>query len=111
MDGARLDEAVKLAIASENPATKEMTLFLATTFEPMSRLITPIGPLKDRGGASGVITRHGYIVAEWAIRSGGHDLQRYEDLSHDRPLASPEARLIPDLTDYTRDYMPPRVIV
>src|SRR3984893_15610357 len=32
MDAARLDEAVKQVIASENPATKDMGLYLATTF-------------------------------------------------------------------------------
>jgi len=84
MDGARLDEAVKLAIASENPATKEMTLFLATTFGANEPFDTPIGPLKDRGGASGMITRHGYIVAEWGrSEAGGHDLQRDENVSYD----------------------------
>ena len=65
MDAARLDEAVKLAIASENPATKEMVLYLATTFGATEPFDTPIGPVKDRGGASGIITRHGYMVAEW----------------------------------------------
>src|SRR5258708_30458164 len=65
MDGARLDEAVKQAVATENPATKNMMLFLATTFGAAEPFDTPIGPIKDRGGASGIITRHGYIVAEW----------------------------------------------
>src|SRR5947209_20634749 len=31
MDAGRLDDAVKHAIASENPATKDLTLYLATT--------------------------------------------------------------------------------
>ena len=65
MDGARLDEAVKQAIATENPTTKDMMLFLGTTFGATEPFDTPIGPVKDRGGASGIITRHGYIVAEW----------------------------------------------
>src|SRR5258706_4982175 len=65
MDAARVDEAVKQAIATENPATKNMMLFLATTFGASEPFDAPIGPIKDRGGASGIITRHGYIVAEW----------------------------------------------
>src|SRR5689334_13053456 len=65
MDAGRLDEAVKQAVATENPATKDMMLFLATTFGAAEPFDTPIGPIKDRGGASGIITRHGYIVAEW----------------------------------------------
>jgi hypothetical protein len=32
MDSAKLDEAVKLAVASENPETKNLALNLATTF-------------------------------------------------------------------------------
>src|SRR6266446_2429582 len=53
MDAARLDQAVKQAVASENPATKEMTLFLATTFVASETFRPPIGPVKDRGGANG----------------------------------------------------------
>ena len=51
MDAAKLDEAVKQALASENPATKEMKLYLATTFGATEPLDTPIGPVKDRGGS------------------------------------------------------------
>src|SRR5260370_36733892 len=64
MDSARLDEAVKQAMASENPATKDMKLYLATTFGATEPLDTPIGPVKDRGPANGLNTLHGYIGAE-----------------------------------------------
>ncbi len=76
MDAARLDEAVKQAIASENPATKEMMLYLATTFGASEPFDTPIGPVKDRGAANGLITRHGYIVAEWGDENFSHDGRR-----------------------------------
>ena len=46
MDPARLDEAVKQAIATENPATKNMVLFLATTFGASEPFDTPIGPIQ-----------------------------------------------------------------
>jgi hypothetical protein len=64
MDAALVSEAVQLAIAAETPGPKDMMLFLHNSFakEPFS---TIIGPNKDRGPASGIITRHGYIVAEW----------------------------------------------
>src|SRR5260370_7805112 len=65
MDGGRLDDAVKHAIASENPGTKELTLYLATTMGATEPFDTPIGPVKVRGAANGIILRHGYIVAEW----------------------------------------------
>src|SRR5260370_13520602 len=64
MDSARVDEAVKLAIATQNPATKNMMLFLAATFGASEPFDTPIGPIQDRGGASGIITRHGYIFPQ-----------------------------------------------
>ena len=64
MNGAVLNEAVQLAIAADTPGTHDMTLFLKNSFgkEPFDTLV---GPVKDRGPASGIITRHGYIVAKW----------------------------------------------
>ena len=64
MNAAAVAEAVQLAIAADTPGTHDMAQFLTNSFgkEPFSTLI---GPIKDRGPASGLITRHGYIVAEW----------------------------------------------
>src|SRR6478672_1319550 len=64
MNGALVNEAVQLAIAADTPGPHDMTQFLTNSFgkEPF---FTLIGPIKDRGPASGLITRHGYIVAEW----------------------------------------------
>src|SRR5882672_12216554 len=62
MNPALVNEAVQLAIAADTPGTHDMELFLHNSFgkEPFS---TIVGPIKDRGPASGIITRHGYIVA------------------------------------------------
>src|SRR5229473_735676 len=110
MDAARLDEAVKQAIASENPATKEMMVYLATTFGGAEPFDTPIGPVKDRGPANGLITRHGYIVAEWG------DPKRVDmTFSVTKTFLTTvvglawQRGLIRDLNDYARDYMPPGV--
>jgi CubicO group peptidase (beta-lactamase class C family) len=110
MDAARLDEAVKQAIASENPATKEMTLFLATTFGSSEPFDAPIGPVKDRGAANGLIMRHGYIVAEWG------DPRRVDmTFSVTKTFLTTlvglawQRGLIRDVNDYARDYMPPGV--
>src|SRR6185503_2720833 len=64
MNSAAIDQAVQAAIAGETQGPKNMVQFLTNSFgkEPFFSLI---GPVKDRGPASGVITRHGYIVAEW----------------------------------------------
>jgi CubicO group peptidase (beta-lactamase class C family) len=110
MDASRLDEAVKQAVASENSATKDMMLFLATTFGASEPFDTPIGPVKDRGGASGIITRHGYIVAEWG------DPKRVDmTFSVTKTFLTTvvglawQRGLIRDVNDYARDYMPPGV--
>jgi CubicO group peptidase (beta-lactamase class C family) len=63
-DAAKLDAAIAFAVASENPATKDLAVDLATTFgrEPFD---TPIGPVKPRGALNGLVVKNGYIVAEW----------------------------------------------
>src|SRR5262249_42503611 len=64
MSAALVNEAVQTAIAAETPGPKDMALFLHSSFgkEPYN---TIGGPIKDRGPGSGIISRHGYIVAEW----------------------------------------------
>ncbi len=110
MNSAKLDEAVKLAIATENPATKDMSLYLATTFGAKEPFFTEIGPTKERGAANGLIIRHGYIVAEWG------DPNRV-DMTHSVTKTflttviglAWQRGLIRDVNDYARDYMPPDV--
>ena len=104
-----LADAVQLAIASDTPGTHDMALFLHNSFgkEPFS---TIIGPIKDRGPASGLITRHGYIVAEWG------DPKRV-DITNSVTKTflttvvglAWQKGLIHDVNDYARDYMPPHV--
>jgi CubicO group peptidase (beta-lactamase class C family) len=64
MDKVRLDEAIAYAVANENPSNKDIAIDLATSFgrEPFD---TPIGPTAVRGALSGLVIRHGYLVAEW----------------------------------------------
>ena len=107
MDSARLDQAVKSAIANENPLTKDMAFYLATTFGAREPLDTPIGPIKDRGPANGIITRHGYVVAEWG------DPKRVDmTFSVTKTFLTTvvglawQRGLIRDINDYARDYMP-----
>jgi hypothetical protein len=64
MNGRLLDEAIAFANAHENPDTRDLALqheeVLGT--EPYD---DPIGPFKPRGDMTGIIIRHGYLVAEW----------------------------------------------
>jgi CubicO group peptidase (beta-lactamase class C family) len=64
LDPGKLKEAVDFAIASESKAPRDLQLAHFQTFgrEPYGE---PIGQFKDRGDATGVIIRNGYIVAEW----------------------------------------------
>ncbi len=64
LDAAKLKEAVDFAIASESKAPRDLQLAHFQTFgrEPYGE---PIGQFKDRGEATGLIIRNGYIVAEW----------------------------------------------
>jgi CubicO group peptidase (beta-lactamase class C family) len=60
----RLKEAVAFAVASETRAPRDLALehVLSYAREPYD---DPVGPFKERGPATGVIVRHGYVVAEW----------------------------------------------
>jgi CubicO group peptidase (beta-lactamase class C family) len=65
MDAAKLDEAIAFAVKSENPASRDLAVDLATTFGGREPFDTPIGPVKPRGALNGIVVRHGYVVAEW----------------------------------------------
>ena len=73
LDAARLKEAIAFAVSAETkaPAGLEgkadlrdlrITVPLKYAGEAFN---SPIGPLKPRAPANGIIIRHGYIVAEW----------------------------------------------
>jgi CubicO group peptidase (beta-lactamase class C family) len=65
LDPDKLDAAVKLARTNEMPWRRELgeQIFHDSVLEPAAA--TPLGPTLDRAGPSGVILRHGYVVAEW----------------------------------------------
>lgn len=64
-DKAKLDEAVAFAIANENPNTKDLAADIVNTFSNEAPYNTLIGPTEPRGGANGVIVRHGRVAATW----------------------------------------------
>jgi CubicO group peptidase (beta-lactamase class C family) len=61
---AAVDSAVKLAIAAEATTPRDLLQNHIQSFgrEPHGEAV---GPFKDRGGATGLIIKNGYIVAEW----------------------------------------------
>lgn len=64
LNNKALTEVVNFALKHEAATPKDGVLAQLHSFgkEPMS---DPIGPLKDRGGATGLVIYKGYIVAEW----------------------------------------------
>lgn len=107
MDAAGLDDAVKFAIAKENPASKDLNVDLATSFGGREPFDTPIGPVKGRGAANGLVIRHGYIVAEWG------DAKRVDmTFSVTKTFLSTvvglawQRGLIRDVNDHAHDYAP-----
>jgi CubicO group peptidase (beta-lactamase class C family) len=110
MSSARLDEAVKSAIANENPAPRDLNLALATSFGRSEPFDTPIGPIKPRAPANGLIMRHGYIVAEWGEpKSVDMTFSVTKTFLTTVVGLAWQRGLIRDVNDYARDYMPPGV--
>jgi len=110
MDAAALDAAVEFAIASENPAPKDLLLAHAATFGRAEPFDNPIGPMQERGAMNGLVVRNGYVVAEWG------DTKRVDmTFSVTKSFLSTvvgvawQNGLIRDVTDRVRDYMPPGV--
>jgi CubicO group peptidase (beta-lactamase class C family) len=109
MNGALVNEAVQLAVAADTPGPHDMALFLHNSFgkEPYSTLV---GPIKDRGPASGLIARHGYIVAEWGDPKRADITNSVTKTFLTTVVGLAWQRgLIHDVQDYVRDYMPPDV--
>jgi CubicO group peptidase (beta-lactamase class C family) len=64
MDSVKLAAAIAFAVTSEskNPRSMEENHYRTFGREPYGGAV---GPFKDRGEATGIVLRHGYIVAEW----------------------------------------------
>ena len=109
MNAALVNEAVQMAIAADTPGPHDMTQFLTNSFgkEPRFKLV---GPVKDRGPASGIITRHGYIVAEWGDPKRADITNSVTKTFLTTVVGLAWQRgLIKDVNDFARDYMPPHV--
>ena len=64
LDPERLDAAVRYALDHETsrPIDLEAMMRERLAGQPYNEIL---GPMKPRGGANGLVLRHGYIVAEW----------------------------------------------
>lgn len=66
MDAARIEEAIAFVTAPERKGVPEdLERHLRLNFSAREPYGDLIGPVKSHGPPTGVIVRHGYIVAEW----------------------------------------------
>ena len=108
-DPAKLDDAIKFAIANENQLPKDLAAAHVQSYpgEPFDALI---GPTRERAALNGLIIHHGYVVADWG------DTRRVDmTFSVSKTFLTTvvglawQKGLIRDVTDKARDYMPPGV--
>ncbi|MCI0488030.1 MAG: beta-lactamase family protein [Blastocatellia bacterium] len=111
MDAARLEEAIDFAREKESksPRNLEMAHYQSFGREPFGGAV---GPFKERGDATGIVLRHGYIVAEWG------DPHRVDmTFSVTKSFLSTTVALafdrgmIRSLQDRVRDYVAPVVVI
>ncbi len=65
IDAAKLKDAIDFAVSAESRNPRDMAEDQRQSFgkrEPMAGIV---GPMKVRGDMTGIVVRHGYIVAEW----------------------------------------------
>jgi CubicO group peptidase (beta-lactamase class C family) len=109
MDATRINEAIAYAQAHESKSPRNLELAHYQTFgrEPFGQ---GVGPFKERGDPTGVILRHGYIVAEW-----GDPLRVDMTFSVTKSFLSTtvglayDRKMIRSLQDRMREYMAPTV--
>jgi len=107
MDAAKLKEAIDFAVAAESKAPRNLELAHYQTFgrEPFGEAV---GAFKERGAATGIIIRNGYIVAEW-----GEPLRVDMTFSVTKSFVSTvvglafDRRMIKSLRDRVSDYDAP----
>jgi CubicO group peptidase (beta-lactamase class C family) len=108
LDPAKLQSAIDFSIAHQNPGPHDTALDLKQTFgahEPLWRLLGPVG---ERGGMTGLVIRHGYVIAQW----GEPDRVDITNSVTKTFLTTVvglawQRGLIKNLTDHPKDYLPP----
>jgi len=106
MNAERLEAAVAFARGNETANSRDLGL-LHYTSHAREPFVNPIGPFKPRGAVTGVILRHGYLVAEW-----GEPLRVDMTFSVTKSFLSAtvglawDRGLIRDVQDPVRQYVP-----
>jgi CubicO group peptidase (beta-lactamase class C family) len=110
LNAALVAESVRVAVAAESQANRDLATNLAITFGRNEPFDSVIGPVKPRGPASGLVVKNGYIVAEWG-EPGRVDMTFSVTKTFLTTVVGLawQRGLIRDVNDPVRDYMPPDV--
>jgi CubicO group peptidase (beta-lactamase class C family) len=106
-DAAKLDDAIKFALAHENPAPKDLALAHVQNYAANEPFDSIIGPEKERAPLNGLVIHHGYVVADW-----GETKRVDMTFSVTKTFLTTvvglawQKGLIRDVNDKVRDYMP-----
>lgn len=65
VDAARLQAAVDFAVAQESEESKNLKLAHYQSAFGREPFGFPVGPMKDRGAANGLVIYKGYVIAKW----------------------------------------------
>jgi CubicO group peptidase (beta-lactamase class C family) len=65
LDPAKLQQAIAFSIAHESAHPRDMALDLKQTFGARESHWKLLGPTQPRGALTGIVVRHGYVVAAW----------------------------------------------
>jgi CubicO group peptidase (beta-lactamase class C family) len=106
MDAALVDSAIAFAKASESTSQRDLEAAHWASGFAREPLPEPLGPFKPRGDLTGIIVRHGYLVAEWG-EPDRVDLTfsvTKSFLSSTVGLAW-DRKMIPDLNAKVKDYV------
>jgi CubicO group peptidase (beta-lactamase class C family) len=107
LDRTKLDEAIALAFAHENPDPKDLAIAIPDQFRSEAPYNTLIGPTTPRGGPAGIVIHRGSVVAEW-----GDTARADMTFSVTKTFLSTvvgvafDQRKIRDVTDRVASYMP-----
>jgi hypothetical protein len=108
MDAGLLQEAVQFAIASESKAPRDLRQAHYESAFGREPFGYPLGPLTERGPATGLIIKNGYIIAEWGTPAKS-DLTFSEAKSFLSTVAglAYDDKLIASVNDKVGPYMAP----
>lgn len=65
VDGSKIEAAVDFAIAQESDESKNLKLAHYQSAFGREPFGFPVGPMKDRGPATGLVIYKGYVIAQW----------------------------------------------